>query len=242
MLEDIPRRGPGLADELRKVGATIRDAAARELADVYPKDPDGATPIAYLWARTVRCEAPDCGAEIPLMRSFWLCKKPKRKRALRHWAERPEGAPPHVAFEVFEPKAGSTVHGGTVTRAKALFGEDGAHAAVDWIETDPNTDVQPTLFPEPDATPKPTRRRRENKTILDGDAGLQSPDATVLDRAHAAMLLQAGGHANRLRTLIASEQDRGPDFLRLANALSALYPLGSQEKRLLDAMLLAVPR
>lgn len=33
-----------------------------------------------------------------------------------------------------------------------------------------------------------------------------------------------------------------PDFLRLANALSALYPRGSEEKRLLDAMLLAVPR
>ena len=31
-------------------------------------------------------------------------------------------------------------------------------------------------------------------------------------------------------------------FLRLANALSALYPAGSEEKRLLDAMLLAVPR
>jgi hypothetical protein len=30
--------------------------------------------------------------------------------------------------------------------------------------------------------------------------------------------------------------------LRLANALSALYLLGSEEKRLLDAMLLAVPR
>jgi hypothetical protein len=36
--------------------------------------------------------------------------------------------------------------------------------------------------------------------------------------------------------------ERGPDFLRLANALSALYPTGSEEKRLLDAMLLAVPR
>jgi hypothetical protein len=34
----------------------------------------------------------------------------------------------------------------------------------------------------------------------------------------------------------------GPDFLRLANALSALYPKESEEKRLLDAMLLAVPR
>jgi len=39
-----------------------------------------------------------------------------------------------------------------------------------------------------------------------------------------------------------AEQVRGPDFLRLANALSALYPSGSEEKRLLDAMLLAVPR
>ncbi len=39
-----------------------------------------------------------------------------------------------------------------------------------------------------------------------------------------------------------AEQDRGPGFLRLANALSALYPQGSQEKRLLNAMLLTVPR
>lgn len=27
------------------------------MAGLYPRDPDGATPIAYLWARTVRCEA-----------------------------------------------------------------------------------------------------------------------------------------------------------------------------------------
>ncbi len=33
-----------------------------------------------------------------------------------------------------------------------------------------------------------------------------------------------------------------PDFLRLANALSALYPKESEEKKLLDAMLLAMPR
>lgn len=45
-----------------------------------------------------------------------------------------------------------------------------------------------------------------------------------------------------LQTLIVSEQDRSPDFPRLFNALSAPYPWGSREKRLLDAMLLAVPR
>ena len=56
------------------------------------------------------------------------------------------------------------------------------------------------------------------------------------------MLLQANGQANGLRALIKTEQERGPDFLRLANALSALYPKNSEEKRLLDAMLLAVPR
>jgi hypothetical protein len=42
--------------------------------------------------------------------------------------------------------------------------------------------------------------------------------------------------------VLEAEQQRGPDFLRLANALSALYPKDSEEKRLLDAMLLALPR
>ena len=83
MLEDIPRHGPELADELRKVGAEIKAAAEKELAELYPPDPDGSRPIAYLWARTVRCESPHCGAEIPLVRSFWLCKKANRRRALR---------------------------------------------------------------------------------------------------------------------------------------------------------------
>jgi hypothetical protein len=42
--------------------------------------------------------------------------------------------------------------------------------------------------------------------------------------------------------MLRSETERGSDFLSLANALSALYPKGSEEKRLLDAMLLAMPR
>ncbi len=124
MLEDIPRHGPGLAEELREAGAEIKRKAEQELADLYPADPDGATPVAYLWARTVRCEAPDCGAEIPLMRSFWLCKKEEekteRKIALRHTVQKIDGAPPKVVFEIFEPKTERDVRsGGTVTRAKA---------------------------------------------------------------------------------------------------------------------------
>lgn len=119
MLGDIPRHGPGLAAELRRVGGQIKHRAQAKLADLYPADRDGATPIAYLWARTVRCESPNCGAEIPLMRSFWLCKKPNRKRALRYRVERPEGKLPRVEFELFVPKANKEVCNGTVARANA---------------------------------------------------------------------------------------------------------------------------
>ena len=90
MLEDIPRHGPGLADELRRVGTEIKEVAEKELADLYPLDPDGATPIAYLWARTVRCEAPNCGAEIPIYRSPWLAKRGVSKA--RYFRETPNGS------------------------------------------------------------------------------------------------------------------------------------------------------
>ena len=75
VLEYIPKYGHRLADEVRKWGDWIKKEAEKELAEFYPKDPDGATPIAYLWARTIRCEGPGCGTEVPLMRSLWLSKK-----------------------------------------------------------------------------------------------------------------------------------------------------------------------
>ena len=114
MLEDIPRHGPELAEELRRVGGEIKKQAEKELAEFYPKDPDGATPMAYLWARTVKCESPNCGAEIPLMRSFWLCKKANRKIALRPSCLRGE-----ITFDIFEPKSEKEISNGTVTRARA---------------------------------------------------------------------------------------------------------------------------
>ena len=119
MLEDIPRHGPELAEELRRVGKEIKAAAEKELAQFYPPDPDGAKPIAYLWARTVRCESPNCGAEIPLVRSFWLCRKANRRRALRPKVARPKGEMPRVEFEICEPKDDNDLEKGTIAQAKA---------------------------------------------------------------------------------------------------------------------------
>ena len=127
--------------------------------------------------------------------------------------------------------------------ADQLFGKDGARAMAATLEKRPKTDPQLLLFPEMEQAqpPKIRGRGRKPRLSLDSDSA-QFQEATTLDRVHAAMLLQAGGQPNALRALIKTEQDRGPEFLRLANALSALYPKGSEEKRLLDAMLLAVPR
>ncbi|HPI26686.1 MAG TPA: DUF1156 domain-containing protein, partial [Candidatus Cloacimonadota bacterium] len=56
---------------------------------------------------------------IPLLRSFWLCNKAKKKVALKPVINRIEGDAPSVEFDIFEPKKDSEVHGPTVARAKA---------------------------------------------------------------------------------------------------------------------------
>jgi len=130
-------------------------------------------------------------------------------------------------------------------RAEQLFGEDGAEAVAHQLERDPAQVLQQSLFPEPDSEAPHIRSRMKGRIAgtSSTEPGLKKDlETTTLDRVHAAMLLQAGGQANGLRALIKAEQQRGPEFLRLANALSALYPTGSEEKRLLDAMLLAVPK
>jgi len=119
MLEDIPRHGPELADELRRAGAAVRAQAEKELAECYPQDRDGARPMAYLWARTVRCEESGCGAEIPLLRSFWLSKRAKHWRALRYRITRFGVSTPELEFEVFQPGSAADVPTGTVSRARA---------------------------------------------------------------------------------------------------------------------------
>jgi putative DNA methylase len=133
-------------------------------------------------------------------------------------------------------------------RTKQLFGDTGAQAVADQLEESTPRAMQLKLFPgeAEGSIPKIQGRggKRSKRFGLDvSDEDLRSrKEATTLDRVHAAMLLQAGGRANALRALLKAEVERGPDFLRLANALSALYPKTSEEKRLLDAMLLAVPR
>lgn len=74
VLEYIPKYGQRLADEVRRCGKEINKQASKKLEAFYPKGSDGSIPIAYIWARTVRCEGPSCGTEIPLLRTLTLTK------------------------------------------------------------------------------------------------------------------------------------------------------------------------
>src|SRR5262249_16763123 len=78
IVEFIPKYGQRLADEIRKWGQWVKEQAEMKLASFYPKDKDGAIPVAYLWARTIISQAPGdkkSPVEVPLIRSMWLSKR-----------------------------------------------------------------------------------------------------------------------------------------------------------------------
>ena len=119
LLEDIPRFGRDLADEFRNIGEQLKSTAAVDLAQYYPPDPDGSVPNTYLWSRTVQCETPSCGAEILLVRSFWLCKKPTNRRAIRYEVIRKANVPPILELAIVTPSSDVDIQPGTVRLAKA---------------------------------------------------------------------------------------------------------------------------
>lgn len=64
-----------LAYLVEKWANIILEEARAEIGRFYPADPDGWIPVGYLWARTIPCQNPSCGAETPLIKSFWLARK-----------------------------------------------------------------------------------------------------------------------------------------------------------------------
>jgi len=152
---------------------------------------------------------------------------------------------PNWEGRVVETKKGVVRLIPVTERAEQVFGEAGTRALARAIERTHGRDAQFTLFPDhervPDAHIKGSKKGSGRGRNVAPETLATPREATTLDRVHAAMLLQAGGQATALRAMLEAETQRSPDFLRLANALSALYPKDSEEKRLLDGMLLAVP-
>jgi len=76
-----------LLKDVKRWGNWVLEEAKKEIDKFYPPDKDGSIPVGYIWARTVPCQNPTCGAEIPLMRQFWLARKSNKKVALYPYVE-----------------------------------------------------------------------------------------------------------------------------------------------------------
>ncbi|MEP1061552.1 DUF1156 domain-containing protein [Stenomitos frigidus AS-A4] len=119
--------GKKLADEVEKWGNWVIEQVREEIGDLYPpikvgevagkqseqlsllvsgkpkqlKLANELTSVAYLWTRTVKCPNPACGAQVPLVRQTWLCKKKDKYVALKTI---PNHETKRVEFDVVESK------------------------------------------------------------------------------------------------------------------------------------------
>lgn len=114
MLEYLPKFGDDLVQKVAKWGRWIENEAKSELASFFPPDEDGSIPVAYLWARTIKCEGPACGATVPLLRSMWLRKKPKNNVALKPIISQFEKT---ISFEIVRNPSPESIPEGTIRRS-----------------------------------------------------------------------------------------------------------------------------
>ena len=100
--EYLPKYGPKLAEGVNKWGNWVLEQAIKKLGDYYPTEAKGKIPLAYIWARTIQCEGPGCGAEVPLLGMLWLSHKANYQVALRYHGDKKTKT---VNIELFKPKS-----------------------------------------------------------------------------------------------------------------------------------------
>ncbi|MEM3543912.1 MAG: DUF1156 domain-containing protein [Candidatus Micrarchaeia archaeon] len=105
-----------LVEDVKKWGEWVLEEARKEISRFYPSDPDGSIPVGYIWARTVKCQTPTCGAEIPLVKQTWLAKKENKIIAYKVV---PKGN--KVEFEIREGRSiDFDPENGTISMAKVI--------------------------------------------------------------------------------------------------------------------------
>ncbi len=127
----------GLAADVAAYGLWMREEAQRRIGKFYPDAalPGGgsATPIAWIWARTVKSPDPSWAGDVPLVRSWVLAKKPGKPVI---WIE------PVVDRESkairYEVRVGGTPQSPSVERGNGTCIATGASIPGDYIKSEAN--------------------------------------------------------------------------------------------------------
>jgi putative DNA methylase len=83
ILEYVPKYDRTLSDELTTWGKWVKEEAHKDVGRFYLNDEDGSIPVAYMWARTIICEGPSCGARIPLIKHLVVERIGSKCKALQ---------------------------------------------------------------------------------------------------------------------------------------------------------------
>lgn len=111
------RREGNLVEAVREWGRWVLEQVRPELKRFYPTEPDGSTVVAYLWAKTVRCTNPACGAEIPLVGQRWLSRRAGKTPIYYRLAPQPDRS---LEVQIVEGKPrGENPSDGTTSRGTA---------------------------------------------------------------------------------------------------------------------------
>ena len=108
---------PSLPQNVSRWGRWVLEQTRTELGRYFPQDRKGGQAVTYIWARTIRCEGPGCGAEVPLLRSMWLAKKGSHPTALRIVVNEEDRK---INFELVDSPKAKSVTSGTTTKGATM--------------------------------------------------------------------------------------------------------------------------
>ncbi len=127
----------GMAEDVRYYGKWMRDEAWKRIGHLYPKvrlpkeyGGGEGTAIAWLWARTVKCPNPACGAMIPLASKWWLSNKKGRETFIEPVVN------PISKSVKFVVREGKTAPEATVNRAIARCLSCGARSPAAYVRSE----------------------------------------------------------------------------------------------------------
>ncbi len=128
------QRAQGLAADVEAYGQWMRDEAERRIGHLYPDatGPNGekATPIAWIWARTVESPDPSWNGHVPLVASWALSNKKGKPKV---WIEPViDRATQTITYEI--RTGGQPSHGRTVDRGNGTCIATGSAIPGDYIK------------------------------------------------------------------------------------------------------------
>ena len=118
-------------EDVKKWGQWIFHKSKNEIGELYTvNDDDDSIPVCFIWAKTILCQNPSCGVEIPLFKTFWLANTTRKKIAIQ-----PEIKNSKISFKLigdgfqkipknFNPSIG-TVNKSIVTCSKCTKNHEG---------------------------------------------------------------------------------------------------------------------